>query len=122
MGGFDWARERPPGALCAVRRTRTATTPRPLTIVRHPARRACHTEMASRKAIMQLHAVAAGKRTFYARQCRIWACQPKGALVMEACTICSSAMTWGVKIGAGHMSIASHTPHPGKLTCRSSRK
>ena len=53
---------------------------------------------------------------------RIWACQPKGALVMEACTICSSATTWGVKIGAGHMSIASHTPHPGKLTCRSSRK
>ena len=46
----------------------------------------------------------------------------KAQMAMEACTICSRAMTWGVKIAAGHMSIASHTPHPGKLTCRSSRR
>ena len=46
----------------------------------------------------------------------------KAQMAMEACTVRSSTMTWRVKIGAGHMSIASRTPHPGKLTCRSSRR
>jgi len=79
MGGFDWARERPSGALCAVRRTPAGIIPRPLRCGRHPARRVCHVEMASGRPTMQLHAMDAGRRTFDARRCHIWACQLKGA-------------------------------------------